>query len=250
MPITDNFDSYIDGDLNGQGSWSGNADFDVQGVTVQAGAKAIVNSASNKSILKSSTLASNGAQVIWGRVTTTGDDIWAIRLSEGGTDRIGVKTNGGNLQYFDGSTYNTIGTVSINTWFKLDVQWDFSTQMARYQLNDGGYTAYDTVLSNMSAGIDGVKLQNNGAAVTAYWDTLAVGQQTIVMDAVQGSYTLTGQDMVLARGKELLVTFGTFVITGISAALNLKAWVNDTKHSSTFSNDSKSSSSWANDSKS
>ena len=40
--LEDNFDSYTDGDLNGQGGWSGSSAYDVQGITVQAGAKAVV----------------------------------------------------------------------------------------------------------------------------------------------------------------------------------------------------------------
>lgn len=175
MPITDTFDSYTDGDLTGQGSWSGDVDFDVEGSVVQSGAKAVQNSGTNKSITKTGSLSATGIQSLWGRVTTTDNDVWAIRLSEGGTNRIGVKSSGGNLQYYDGSVYITIGAVSLDTWFKLDVQWDFSTQMARYQLNDGGYTAYDTILANMSAGIDGVKLECNTTGALAYWDTLGPG---------------------------------------------------------------------------
>ena len=46
MSLVDNFDSYTDGNLAGQGSWTdpegySSGDFDVQGTTVQGGTKAV-----------------------------------------------------------------------------------------------------------------------------------------------------------------------------------------------------------------
>ena len=39
--LDDDFDSYSDGDLNGQGNWLGDTDFDVQGVIKYSGTKAV-----------------------------------------------------------------------------------------------------------------------------------------------------------------------------------------------------------------
>ena len=41
LSLVDNFDSYSDGDLNGQGSWSGSTAFDVQTTIKHSGTKAI-----------------------------------------------------------------------------------------------------------------------------------------------------------------------------------------------------------------
>ena len=47
----ENFNSYADGDLNGEnggsgwsGAWSGSVNYDIQGTTTYEGAKAVVNS--------------------------------------------------------------------------------------------------------------------------------------------------------------------------------------------------------------
>ena len=39
--FVDNFNSYNDGDLNGQGDWSGSTEFQIQGVVVEEGDKAV-----------------------------------------------------------------------------------------------------------------------------------------------------------------------------------------------------------------
>lgn len=175
--LTDNFDSYTDGDLNGQGSWSGSVEFDVQGTVVQAGAKAVAYLASSSnSISKDFTASTTGVQSIWGRVSdVTIDGRWSFRMASGASAIFYIKTNAGNVVYFDGATYTTLGAVSNNTWFQVECQFDASTDKARYRLNGGTWTAYASGTAVFTT-LDRLYLVcDTATAGSSYWDTCADG---------------------------------------------------------------------------
>lgn len=175
--IVDDFESYTTGDLNGQGSWSGGTGFDVQSSVTNSGSNAVSHTtASSEVISKAFTDATSGTQIVYGRCSdVTSNERWSVRLRDNGSDRIYVKTNGGNLEYFDGTSYNSIGSISADTWFKLQIDW-LSDSTARYTLNDGTPTSYDTFIGTMSgAGFDEFKFISSNHAVNRYWDDLSDG---------------------------------------------------------------------------
>ena len=94
MSVVDNFESYSNGDLTGQGGWSGSTEYDVQTSIVQAGSKAVHSGGTNSKIEQTFTLEATGAQILRGRVTSTLSDKWALRIKEGSSNRIAIKTNG------------------------------------------------------------------------------------------------------------------------------------------------------------
>jgi len=187
--VVDDFDSYTDGDLTGQGSWSGDVTFDVEGTVFQAGTKAVKSATTNDEIVKTFTLAATGMQTVWGRISTTNADAWALRMKEGASERIAVRTNAGNLEYYNGASYVVIGAITVDTWFQVDIDWDFSQQKARYRLNAGTWTAFANLLSNMTAGISGMALQHNNGAGDAYYDSLADGNTPPATESGSASST-------------------------------------------------------------
>ena len=172
--VTDNFDSYTDGDLNGQGSWSGNTAWDIQGTTVQGGTKAITHvggTASNVS--KSMTSTAAGVQSFYFRVAGTADALMRFFLVESETNNVLVKSNGGALYYFNGASYINWASISSNIWYKVDIQWDKATQKARYRLDNGTWTSYDNLYTNTVTGVNTVILGKGTNDTTAiYFDTL------------------------------------------------------------------------------
>jgi len=180
--LIDGFDSYSDGDLNGQGSWGTATDFQVQGSTVFSGTKAVKVSAGSVTIKKSFTPQMTGSQRVSGRVadsTTTG--LWTFRIYESPSSPvITIRTSSNKLQYFDGSTYNDIGTVAGDTWFTVDIEWRSSDFNARYSLNGGSWTAWDTAWgASWSSGLDEIRLVNDSASASdAFWDELDIGGGT------------------------------------------------------------------------
>ena len=172
--MVDSLDSYSDGDWAGNGTWTGSATWDIQGTVVQGGTKAAVHSgATGTEIDGTFTLAASDTQCLYGRTANNSiSDLWTFDLAEGAQPVIRTRISGGQLQYFDGATYNNLGAISNDTWFKLEIQWQASDDTARYQLDDGGYTAYDTIWSAITTGVDTLspsKDANNAAAV--YFDT-------------------------------------------------------------------------------
>lgn len=197
MGLVDNFDSYTDGDLNGQGSWSGSTDFDIQGSVVQAGAKAVAHTAAaSGNILKSFTGAASGTQSIYGRVASTAiSGLWMVRLYEGAAARIFIQTDGaGNLSYNDGGGLVTIGAITADTWFKLDIEWQASDDTARYRLDNGTWTAFDTIVFPITTEIDTLRLFKDVADATAiYFDTAAeVGGDVVVTPQNQPTLLMLG----------------------------------------------------------
>jgi hypothetical protein len=174
--VTETFDACSDGDTNGYNSWSGSVNFDCQGTVTQSGAKAVVHQTAASGVIAKSfgSTDATGTQQIYGRVAGTTDELWMVRLREAGSSTIIVKTNGGNLQYFDGGSYVTIGAVSLNTWFQLDVEWDAASDTARYRLDGGSWTSFVSFNGTITTGIDDVALVKGAAnATAAYWDTLS-----------------------------------------------------------------------------
>lgn len=68
--------------------------------------------------------------------------------------------------------------------------------------------------------------------------------QNLTLTAAQGSYTITGQDVTLRRGKALTAALGTYVVTGFDVILRFAGWEYHAKNTSTYSNGTKHSASW------
>lgn len=65
----DDFNSYTDGDLNTQGGWGGKITFDVQGVVVKEGAKAVINqTAGDQTMSKDGVALTDGKISFYARV--------------------------------------------------------------------------------------------------------------------------------------------------------------------------------------
>ena len=182
MALVDNFDSYTDGDVVGQGSWTLNgqgdaaADMTVQGTVVQGGTKALVTSTvSYVQIEKTFTQIATGIQSFrFGMTATNITDLLIFNINEGTTRCMSIHMNSdGNIKYKNATVLVTIGAVTANTWHKLDIKWNNSTQY-QCQLDDGGYTALDSMQNNIVTGVDRIRLGQDFCATAelAYFDTL------------------------------------------------------------------------------
>lgn len=181
MALVDNFDSYSNGDLNGQGSWSGNVAFDVQSSVVQAGLKAIENAgATQTEIYKDFSQASAGSQGFYIRTTNVARDVYVV-FSEGASDKIytwlwnngsgagkiGFNPSGGNVQ---------VKTDCVaDTWYKVEVEWQSSpSHQIRMRVNDGTWSSWYSPATDWTNGLDRIKLiigtQSTG---TGYWDSFS-----------------------------------------------------------------------------
>ena len=175
--LEDNFDLYNDGDLNGQGSWSGNAAFDVQGVTVQAGAKAVKATAAGVYIEKTFTADPDGNQVFYIRSNAT-DELSHTRLYAGAVHVLSLVMFADAtiaLGHGDGGGGDTNTTIldpySANQWYKIEIEWRTSDNKVRARVDDGTWTDWVTAHSDAAfTDMTKVRLSVYGGAREHYWD--------------------------------------------------------------------------------
>lgn len=185
--VSDNFNSYTNGNLEGQGSWSRGGiatEFDVEGTVVYEGAKAIKNNNNNSgsevNIQKTGSLLNDGLITVYVRLDAGNG---GFRLLEGATTRIKTQfINGGTgsaaFVYSDSLNVNvTFGVVPVaGTWYALQIQWRSSDHTVRYNINGGTWTAWVAPLSVWSTGMDIVSIvRAAGNNQTMYWDTIERG---------------------------------------------------------------------------
>lgn len=73
-------------------------------------------------------------------------------------------------------------------------------------------------------------------------------EYTVALD--QGSYTLTGYNLLFVYGRTVILALGTYAHTGYNLLFSItRKWINQVLNSSTFTNGTKNSSSWSNKNK-
>lgn len=177
MALRDTFDDYNLGDLNGQGNWVGPATFDVQnGVVVAGKAVESIVDAQTRNIAKVFAEEGAGNQVFYIRTTNLqahpNGPVIAMLMYEGALLCISIFLYNGFLAY-DNALGNVWWTPAVvNTWYKVEVEWrTVPDKKARYRVNDGAWTIWDTLKADFANGLNKVILQtSNFGAGTGYWD--------------------------------------------------------------------------------
>lgn len=170
MALIDNLESYSTGDLNGQGSWSGDTTFDIQTTTKYSGTRAVqCNNETHTwyQIAKSFDFAEVTGSQIWYvyfsmNGGTSGDEYtqtW-LNLVDGATSFGGIRVGGGYIQLHYNSEItapgytNLVTNPDINTWYKLEVGWN--GDQIRGRVNDGTWS--DWYYSTDITEIDGLQI--------------------------------------------------------------------------------------------
>lgn len=160
ITVIDNFNSYTDGDLTGQGGWSGNVAFDVQGTTAQEGAKAIQSTVGAVNITKSITALSTDGDVVSIRLRNT-DTLNAnyFDLQEGVDVEFVLRLDSDGIARLSGATDVTLlNPYLVNTWYQLEIELDFTNDRGRARLNGGAWSTYVNSIT-VIASIDGMRLR-------------------------------------------------------------------------------------------
>jgi len=194
-PVTDDFNSYSDGNLNGNGGWSGDTAFQVQGSVVREGSKAVsASSASPVFIDKNGTsMFPNGQATFYFRRTTTTGILRFLLFdtnSSGGRVHIYIDDNG-NVNYYNASTIVQLGSYSTDTWYSITVQWRISDKKARYSFNGGTYTAWDTTEVEFTNGLSYCRVQVSGTG-TSYLDYIAESDVSVLTGKINQGASFNG----------------------------------------------------------
>jgi len=283
---TDNFDSYNDGDLHGQGSWSGVTDFDIQGTVKQAGTKAVsIASAAGgvpAIITKIGTQRADGTNGIYIRKSKNNDGEAHFEIYEGTTfiAEIYLKQNG-NIYYYGTGADISLGTYSADTWYYLQIQWRSTPDhKVRFKLDSGSWSDWIAPANDWTTGPDRIKIwsryQDTGDV--DYYDTIdePVIETNVILNGTVSisnggrinptlTRTINGGVIKIVSGGRinptLTKTINGGIIKVVSGILNIlitgwntkikhsSTWTNKTKNLSTFTNKPKNNSNWINKTK-
>lgn len=141
---TDNFNAYNNGELVGQGTWGGGANYTVQAATVYEGAKAVsISSDPTGALSANETEVDDGSQVFY--VMRHGEN--------GGHYNFGLATTVGawNIRiYMDGNNFvmagTNIGTYTNDAWHSMKMEWRSSDRKARYSADEGAFSDWFATL--------------------------------------------------------------------------------------------------------
>ncbi|MCX6759617.1 MAG: hypothetical protein NT012_03595 [Candidatus Nealsonbacteria bacterium] len=166
-PLRDDFNSYIDGDLDGQGDWVKTSGLiNVQATTTFEGAKAIKNSTGTTYYKKLGNLRSEGRITIYFKNPDTHTYIPFV-LQEGNTERIVFGTWPTVDDQYIGYVNSTpewvsIGSYTLNTWVSLEIEWHSTpSKQVRYRYNSGAWTDWMAPYTNWTNGVDTVAIKGD-----------------------------------------------------------------------------------------
>ncbi len=163
----DNFDSYSNGDLNGNSggsgwstAWAGDTTFDVQGsVTYNSSAKAmgvVSNTSAEDDILRTFPGTDSGDFYFALRTNTTTvtSDYCSIEIWNGATfGGVLAQLNLGTteLRTYDGS-FHALTTFSADTWYIINVNFVSTTQFkVRWKVGGGSFSSFTSDMTYTSS---------------------------------------------------------------------------------------------------
>jgi len=172
----DNFNSYNDGDLNGQGSWSGNSTFKIQGTTVKEGTKAVYwdGSVADATIHKTGTTVADGRITFYLRAGQT-NKRGLVYIREGTDNKFWVGFyDDGYIKYSGSSGDTNFGTYSANQWYEFEVEWRSSDKKFRLRVNGGTWTDWFLPFyGGFSSGVNDFLLHTQNPAGEIWVDYIA-----------------------------------------------------------------------------
>jgi len=179
--LRDDFNSYNDGFLDGQGSWRGDANFNIQGATVYEGAKAVIATGetnTQKEIDKFGTPQTDGRQTCYMRSSSNDTNQVFFTLLDGDIVVTEFRLHpSGYIDYLIGPPATPsrpqYKPYSADTWYALTVEWRSSDSRVRYKVDDGDWTDWHIPYQSWSS-IDKVRLKWHGhdSSGAGFWDLL------------------------------------------------------------------------------
>ena len=187
----EDFNSYSDGDLNGQGGWSGDAGyFTVEGTTVYEGAKTVEGYTSTtvlKSIKKELSNMPNNFEIISHiRVSAINSHGGYVRVLNQNSATIGGKHMNVNNQFqVQGRTSATDGSFTNDTWYVWQLQFRESDQ---YERVSGGNQAFSDWVAPSNTGTPSyIRLLIYNGVVHSYFDLIFI-KKYITSEPAHGSW--------------------------------------------------------------
>jgi len=189
----DDFNSYSDGDLNGQGSWGGDTAFDVQGDVVKEGAKAVSGSGNVVTILKSGTGRGTGRITIYLRSSVTTDEVFFSLVNIGETAALAganLLSDGRIVGWLGGAEVyvELLASYNVDQWYCVEIEWRASDKYVRFRLDGGNWTDWLANGSYSMAYAVKVRLYHNYTNGVGYWDYIAEEPAPVTLQTIAITY--------------------------------------------------------------
>jgi hypothetical protein len=178
--LTDDFNSYTDGDIVGQGDWvkyDHTGKMYVQDSVVKEGAKALGSYVTGDNIAmieKTGTARTDGQLVYYVRLTNTNMTamLWA---KENTSSRFGCYfANDGKIKYYTGSFTEIQSSYNANQWYEVKIEWRSSDHKVRYSIDGEVKTDWVSPNSAWTTGVNKIYIQANYASdESVYFDHIA-----------------------------------------------------------------------------
>ncbi len=205
MAIIENFDSLTNGDLNGQNSWSGSTNFDVQDTIYQAGSKAVKNSDTSGTyyeISKSITAQDETTFTFYARKADDAGTTAMLLLLDDTVPafRIQIYLNS-DIQFVGASVKTIKSSFKGDTWYKCDIEIRSSDGYGRGRVDDGTWSDW-IAPTNTYTSIDKITLKAKGVA---YFDEISYSSSDITLAVDTMALAFTYADVTLKKAIKLVV---------------------------------------------
>lgn len=180
--VLENFDALNTGQLNGQGGWSGGTDTQVTSAVNQSGTRAVGKSGgggisdTKKSITPINTDTSTASCYV--RSTTVNNGAggsFGCAFFDDASEIVSLKFDdeGNRLIMVGASTVSLLSSPSANTWYQLEVEFNFTANTVRARYNGGSWSSSINALASLNfAEVTHISTRFGGLAGDAYLDTI------------------------------------------------------------------------------
>jgi len=161
----------------------GSSAFEVQGIiTHDSSTKAIKTATTSAGIEKDLPfLMPNGNFTGWIRASHKGTDIWPIGIAIKQTGSLAEISfaDTGNIEFYSATTTILLSDYSLNTWYKMEIEWRNSDSKVRGRLDNGNWTIWQNPNSSWTQASR--VFATGGYNGTGYFDSLAYRLPTITI---------------------------------------------------------------------
>lgn len=175
--LTDDFNSYTDGNLNGQGWWTGSTQFQVQEIIAKEG-KAISGTGHASVIIKIGTAQASGKMGCYLRSSVKNDGVSLVFTNPALTDLAVIELgSSGNIRARSTNWFDLLANYEVNTWYYCEAEWS-SAQGGKVRFRatkDGDIPGNWSDWKNTRniGTCDRIRLYRTNANGTGYWDYIA-----------------------------------------------------------------------------
>lgn len=163
-PFTEDFDSYIAGDLNNQSDWEDCQSYWSYQVSTTTSYSEPSSAFTPQSVWgrcseKTGNQIETGSWSFWGRIFAGAGSISQFYLYSGTSTQAEAMMSfdtGGNIDYYNGSSWINVCSVDDDVWFWSIIEWDNTTNKVRYTCESISQTSgwvdppYDQTINYLS----------------------------------------------------------------------------------------------------